>query len=151
MREELARVEREYAGRDAFAQSQARQAFTGSLHAMDRRYGPDMLSAASHGESFLRLFQERLVPNGLYLLDEPEAPLSPLRQMSLYSIIKELAAENGCQFIIATHSPILLALEGAVVYDLDRQPLAPVNWQQLPGVALIKAFLTRPEDYTRRL
>ena len=151
MGRELARVEEEYADRSMLARELARQPFTGSLQAMRGRYGEDMLGAASHGESFLRLFQQRLVPNGLYLLDEPEAPLSALRQLSLYSILKELSTEGGCQFLIATHSPILLAMEGATVYDLDQCPPAQTQWQELAGVSLLRSFLNRPDDYTRRL
>ena len=71
------------------------------------RYGEN-LDANSHGESFLKLFQARFVPGGLYLLDEPEAPLSPLRQLSLISMLKEMITQNS-QFIIVTHSPILMA------------------------------------------
>ena len=129
----------------------ARAAYSGVIGGMSRRYGSDLLNNASHGESFLRLFQERLVPGGLYLLDEPEAPLSPLRQMSLHSIIKDLAESGRCQFIIATHSPILLALDGAVVYDLEQSPPEAVSWQELPGVRLMKAFLQSPGAYTSKL
>lgn len=151
MRVELQRVEKEYADRSMFAQNQARAAYAGSIGDMEQRYGQDLLEAASHGESFLRLFQERLAPNGLYLLDEPEAPLSPLRQLTLYSILKELSHEGNCQFIIATHSPILLAMEGAVVYDMDQNPPTQTNWEDLPGVKLMKGFLNNPKAYTSRL
>jgi predicted ATPase len=151
MRRELTRVDEEYAGRSAFARNQARMAFAGAIGDMESRYGRDLLESASHGESFLRLFQERFAPNGLYLLDEPEAPLSPARQLALYSMIKELSAERNCQFVIATHSPILLSFEGAALYDLDRSPPAKTRWQELPGVKLLKGFLASPESYTRRL
>lgn len=151
MREELRRVDAEYAGRSQFAKNQARMAYAGTIGDLEQRYGSDLLEAASHGESFLRLFQERLVPNGLYLLDEPEAPLSPMRQLTLYCIIKDLCEQGNCQFIIATHSPILLAIEGAVVYDLEQNPPARTNWEDLPGVKLMKSFLDSPKSYTSRL
>lgn len=151
MREELRRVDEEYAGRSQFALNQARMAFAGTVHSMEQSYGRDLLEAASHGESFLRLFQERLTPDGLYLLDEPEAPLSPLRQLTLYCIIKNLALEQNCQFIIATHSPILLSLEGAAVYDLEQSPLQLVSWEELPGVRLMKSFLNNPRSYISKL
>jgi predicted ATPase len=151
MREELKRVEEEYAGRSVFAQNQARMAFAGTIGDLEHRYGRDLLEAASHGESFLRLFQERLVPGGLYLLDEPEAPLSPMRQLTLYCIIKELCTEKNCQFIIATHSPMLLSYEGATVYDLDSDPPAKTQWEELPGVKLMKSFLNSPKSYTSKL
>lgn len=73
----------------------------GQLSQVEKRYGD--LNSISHGEGFLKLFMSRLVPQGLYLLDEPEAALSPKRQMSLLSLMKEMV-ENECQFIIATHS-----------------------------------------------
>ena len=151
MRDDLRRVETEYADRSVFAQNQARAAYSGSIGDMEQRYGSDLLVEASHGESFLRLFEERLVPNGLYLLDEPEAPLSPLRQLTLYSILKELSHQGNCQFIIATHSPILLAMDGATVYDLDQNPPAMTSWEDLPGVKLMKGFLNSPRAYTDRL
>jgi predicted ATPase len=151
MRRELQRVEEEYANRSIFAQNQARSSFAGSIGDMEGRYGRDLLESASHGESFLRLFQERLVPNGLYLLDEPEAPLSPMRQLALHCMIKDLCNEQNCQFIIATHSPILLSIEGAAVYDLDRNPPEKVSWEELPGVQLMKGFLNSPQSYTHRL
>jgi predicted ATPase len=151
MHEELRRVDAEYAQRSKFAQNQARMAYAGSVHSMEQRYGTDLLEAASHGESFLRLFEQRLTPGGLYLLDEPEAPLSPLRQLALYCIIKELSAEQSCQFIIATHSPILLSLEGATVYDLEQSPPCTVPWDELPGVKLMKSFLNNPLSYTSKL
>ncbi len=150
MREELARVDKEYAGRSRLTQDLARMAYSGSIAQMQGRYGGDLLEAASHGESFLRLFQERLTPGGLYLLDEPEVPLSPLRQLALYAMIKDLAQQD-CQFLIATHSPILLSMEGATVYDMEQSPPAAVAWDELPGVQLMKGFLNSPRSYTSRL
>lgn len=151
MRTELGRVETEYAGRSAFARGQARMAFAGAIADMEHRYGKDLLDAASHGESFLRLFEERIVPGGLYLLDEPEVPLSPLRQMALLSLIRRMAYEAECQFIIASHSPILLALPGATVYDFDQSPPTQVSWEDLPGIRLMRDFLSSPEAYLRHL
>lgn len=151
MQQELKRVEKEYVARSQFAKNQARAAYSGSINALEQRYGDDLLEMASHGESFLRLFQDRLVPDGLYLLDEPEVPLSPLRQLTLYSIIKNLATEHNCQFIIATHSPIILSLEDATVYDMEQVPIVAVAWNDLPGVILMKSFLESPQSYTRRL
>src|SRR5262245_5095887 len=80
----------------------AKGAILGQRQALIERYGED-LDANSHGESFLKLFQSRFVPGGLYLLDEPEAPLSPQRQLALLAMLKEMVEEES-QFIIATHS-----------------------------------------------
>jgi predicted ATPase len=76
----------------------------GQKAALTSRYGEN-LDANSHGEGFMKLFESRLMPNGLYLLDEPEAALSPIRQLSLLSMMKQMVGQ-GCQFIVATHSPI---------------------------------------------
>ena len=81
-----------------------------------QRYGADP-DAKSHGEAFLNFFQQRLVPKGLYLMDEPEAALSPQRQLALLAMMFDLVAD-GAQFIIATHSPLLLAFPGARIYQL---------------------------------
>lgn len=76
------------------------------------------LHECSHGEAFIKLVQNRFSKNGLYILDEPEAALSPSRQMSLLALINDLVKE-GSQFIIATHSPILIAYKNGTIYDLD--------------------------------
>ena len=86
-----------------------------------------------------------MVPHGLYLMDEPEAPLSPVRQLALLKMIRDLAGPGGCQFILATHSPILMAIPGAQLLDCDRSPLAPVNYDRLESVALLKQFLACPQ------
>jgi predicted ATPase len=90
------------------------------------------------------------VPNGLYLLDEPEAPLSPLRQLTFLSLLKEMVGQDA-QFIIATHSPIILAFPGATILSFDKIPLKPVNYTDLEHVTLTKAFLDNPEAYLRHL
>ena len=151
LKAELERVKRENAHRSAFAQGQAAMAYAGALADLTGRYGEDTLTAASHGESFLRLFHSRMVPKGLYLLDEPEAPLSPMRQLALVSMIRGLAENKDCQFIIATHSPILQALPGAVIYDCDHQPLHQTNYEQLESVSLLRDFLACPERMLKHL
>jgi predicted ATPase len=119
------------------------------LYDLNQRYGSG-LDAHSHGESFLALFQSRFVPEGLYLLDEPEAPLSPIRQMAMISILRDMI-EQKSQFIIATHSPILMAFPGAVIYDFDRLPLQTVRYQDLEHVRLTRDFLDNPGAYLNRL
>lgn len=113
------------------------------------RYGEN-LDANSHGESFLKLFQARFVPGGLYLLDEPEAPLSPLRQLSLISMLKEMITQNS-QFIIVTHSPILMAFPGATILSFDNYPVTPVAYDELEHVSLTKAFLNNPQSFLQHL
>lgn len=120
-----------------------------SLADMEARYGVD-LDANSHGQSFLRLFQSRFVPGGLYLLDEPEAPLSPQSQLALMLMMGDMIAQDA-QFIIATHSPILLAFPGATIYSFDQVPAAAVPYEELEHVVLTRAFLANPDRYLRAL
>lgn len=146
---ELERVDETYAGRSAHAISLAKMPYQRELAEMKQRYGVD-LDARSHGESFLTLFQSRFVPAGLYLLDEPEAPLSPLRQLGFLSLLKEMVAQDA-QFIIATHSPILMAFPGATLLNFDQTPIQPVQWEELDHVTVTRAFLTDPEAFLNHL
>jgi predicted ATPase len=115
-----------------------------------RRYG-EGLDARSHGESFLALFRARLVPGGLYLLDEPEAPLSPTRQLALLALLKAVVEEEGGQFVIATHSPILMAYPGATIYGFDGGAIAEVPYERLEHVTLTRDFLNNPAAFLRHL
>jgi predicted ATPase len=124
----------------------ALQPYGRELGALRKRYGAG-LDAISHGESFLALFKSRFVPGGLYLLDEPEAPLSPLRQLALVALIGECAAQREAQFIIATHSPIIMALPGATIYTLDGGAPAPITYEQSEHVRFLRDFLNQPQRY----
>ena len=147
---DLARVDKEYANRSAQAQGLARLAASRELGAMEGQYGRSSLQQFSHGESFLELFQSRLNPNGLYLLDEPEATLSPSRQLTLLSLLKQAVAQN-CQFIIATHSPILMAFPKAAIFTFDTHPPQPTAYDDLEHVTLTRSFLENPESYLKYL
>jgi len=149
MKQELERVDSEYQDRSTHAKGLAKMPFLSELGAIERRYG-EGLDTQSHGESFLSLFQSRFVPGGLYLLDEPEAPLSPLRQLALLSAIKEMVSQEA-QFIIATHSPILMAYPDAVILSFDQIPIGPVPYQSLEHVNLMRDFLNNPQAYLRHL
>ena len=145
----MAEIEVEYQDRSAYAKGLAQGPMRASLADMERRYGVD-LDANSHGQSFLRLFASRFVPGGLYLLDEPEAPLSPQSQLALITMISDMVAQES-QFIIATHSPILLALPGALIYSCDRAPIEAVRFEELDHVVLTRDFLNDPEKFLRHL
>lgn len=149
MQSDLEQIDADYEDRSDYAKSLARSATTGQLAGMQRRYG-EGLQARSHGESFLDLFQARFVPGGLYLLDEPEAPLSPLRQLSMLSLLKQMTEQNA-QFIIATHSPILMALPGAEILSFDHQPIRKVEYSELEHVNLTRDFLADPESFLKHL
>jgi predicted ATPase len=146
---ELAAVDEAYSDRPGLAHDLARTPFLRELGELRRRYG-EGLDTQSHGESFLRFFGERLVPNGTYFLDEPEAPLSPARQLSFLALLKELVSADG-QAIIATHSPILLAFPGAVILSFDGETLTKVAYQDLDHVRLTRDFLADPEAFLRHL
>ncbi|MCG3159610.1 MAG: Chromosome partition protein Smc [Acidobacteria bacterium] len=136
----------EYSG---YALGLAKGAAMGQRQALIERYGED-LDANSHGESFLKLFQSRFTPGGLYLLDEPEAPLSPQRLLALMAMLKEMVAQNA-QFIIATHSPILMAFPGARILSFDDHPVREVAYDDVEHVSLTRAFLSNPQSFLRRL
>lgn len=108
------------------------------------------LDARSHGESFLAFFQARLVPGGLYLLDEPEAALSPMRQLAFVSLVKRLVAD-GAQFVVATHSPVLLACPDAQILHFDAGAVREAAFDELEHVRLLRGFLNDPEAYLRHL
>jgi predicted ATPase len=145
----LGEVEAEYADASDLARTLAAGPARASLSEIKARYG-DGLDARSHGESFLSLFRARFRPGGLYLLDEPEAPLSPRSQLALLSLLDEMVAQDA-QFIIATHSPILLAFPGATIYSFDRIPPGPVEYEELEHVSLMRDFLARPGQFLRHL
>jgi predicted ATPase len=145
----LEELEVEYADRSPYAKGLAMGPMRRSLAEMEQRYGVD-LDANSHGQSFLRLFQSRFVPGGLYLLDEPEAPLSPQSQLGLIAMISDMVAQDA-QFIIATHSPILMAYPGATIVSFDEVPASVVEYGSLESVRLVREFLVAPERYLARI
>jgi predicted ATPase len=113
-------------------------------------YGGRSLHAQSHGESFLALAVNRFGPRGLYLLDEPEAALSPQGQLAFLQRMAELA-EDGCQLVIATHSPLLLAFPGARILELSEDGIQPVAYEDAELVGLYRSFLRDPQRYLRLL
>ncbi|HXI63124.1 MAG TPA: AAA family ATPase [Gemmatimonadales bacterium] len=114
------------------------------------RYGGRALHEQSHGESFLSLVLHRLRGNGLYLFDEPEAALSPARQLALLAAMHRLVRRNS-QFIIATHSPILLGYPGATIYLFAESKLARIDYLDTEHYQITKAFLERPERMLNEL
>lgn len=149
MQERLHEIDEEYQDRSVYARNLAKMPYTSSLRELENRYGED-LDANSHGESFLKLFESRFVPNGLYLLDEPEAPLSPTRQLAFLVMLKEMVRQKS-QFIIATHSPMILAFPEATILSFDNNSISLAQYDDLEHVRLTKAFLNNPEQYLRHL
>jgi len=113
-------------------------------------HGGTSLHEQSHGESFLQLATSRFGDNGLYLLDEPEAALSPQRQLSLLSIIHRLASQ-GTQFLVATHSPILMAYPGALIYQLGVNGIKRVAYEDTEHFQITRDFLNDRDRYFRHL
>ena len=148
MRKELDAIDREYAGRSDYAKSLAAMPYASSITALDSRYGenPD---AQSHGESFMSVFSSRMHESGLYLLDEPEAALSPTRQLALLSMLDELRGSS--QFIIATHSPILLSLPSAEIPSFKSDGIIPAAYSDLDSIEVLRSFLRSPERYHKLL
>ena len=99
----------------------------------------------SNGETALKYFEGKLKNDTLYCLDEPENSMSPKMQLELVTMLEEMARYCGCQFIIATHSPFLLALEGARIYDLDARPASLKNWWELENTKVYYEFFKRHE------
>ncbi len=111
---------------------------------------PQEFHFKSHGESFLALVQQNFRGNGLYLLDEPEAALSPQRQLSLMAEIRR-CTDAGAQFVIATHSPILLGLPGARILSFDDGQIHPCAYEETQSYQVTKMFLERREQMLREL
>lgn len=114
------------------------------------RYGFRSFHAQSHGEAFLTLFNHRF-EEGLYILDEPEAALSPQRQLAFLGILHSLATARSAQFVIASHSPMLLAFPGATVLSLEGGRIEAVDYRETDHFRLMKDFLDSPERFFRHL
>ena len=114
------------------------------------RYGGQSPHTRSHGESFLDVFNHR-VGDGLYLLDEPESALSPQRQLSLLGIMASLAKSGKTQFIIATHSPILMTFPGATILSLDSGSVEATTLEETTHYQITRGVLEYPEKYWRHL
>lgn len=109
-------------------------------------YGGKSLHKQSHGESFFAIFLNRFGPKGIYILDEPEAALSPSRQMSMITRMDELVKE-GCQFIIATHSPILMAYPKSTIYEIKDEKIKEVSYEETEHFQITQSFLNNKNKF----
>ena len=114
-------------------------------------YGGKSLHERSHGEAFLALVNERFGPDGLYIMDEPEAALSPQRQLSLLAAFERMVRQDRSQLLVATHSPILLAYPKAKIYLLDDEGVRQVEYEQTEHYLVTRDFLLDRDRYLRRL
>jgi len=119
-------------------------------HGNEKYWGGRKLLRQSHGESFLSVFNNQF-REGLFLLDEPEAALSPQRQLSLLAIMHDMEKEQKSQLIIATHSPILLAYPNADIFLLDENGISKVTYEETEHYQLTKGFLDNPGKYFKML
>lgn len=149
MEKEIDAVDNRYKNKSQFSRNLARMPYARSLYEMENMYEGE-LEKKSHGESFLEFFSSRFIPNGLYILDEPETPLSPMNQFAFMAMLKEMVKQNS-QFVIATHSPIIMAYPGATIYDLDKLPIKKINYWEIESVKFFKSFLNNPEGFLRYL
>lgn len=125
----------------------ARGAVLSQIHAFDQKYGEN-LDANSHGETFQKVFQARFRPGGLYLLDEPEAPLSFKRQLQLVVMLQEMVKQDA-QFIIATHSPILTAMDDVTIYSFDNGNIHETQYEEIEQFQLMRDFLNNPKTFLK--
>lgn len=112
-------------------------------------YGGRSLHEQSHGESFMSLFSNRFNGNAIYLLDEPEAALSPQRQLAFLKILNDLVQEGDSQFIIATHSPILLGYPNATIYSFDDEAIQEIEYEETSHYQLTRYFLENRKRFLR--
>ncbi|MEL7221021.1 MAG: AAA family ATPase [Bacteroidota bacterium] len=131
--------------------AQMKESSNFALREMRKMHGQDLLSF-SHGEAYLKIIHDRIQGDGIYFLDEPEAALSPSRQLSLIYFIKEhLAKHSLSQFVIATHSPMLMALPGASIYEITEDSMEQVALEDTTHYTITKGFLNDPNAYLRHL
>ena len=120
-------------------------------HQVHEAYGGRSLHTRSHGEAFWELFTNRFRTQGLYLMDEPEAALSPLRQLAFLALLRKMVEEDGSQFLISTHSPILLACPEAQIFSLDLSPMQEIDYEETECFTIVRGFLHDRQGYLKRL
>jgi len=130
--------------------NQMKDSANSQLHHMRKNYGQE-LQSFSHGEAYLHILKEKINRDGIYLLDEPEAALSPLKQLSLIYFLNEHLQSFRSQFIITTHSPILMAYPGAKVYEVRENDIEEVHFSETEHYSMTKSFLNNPSAYLRFL
>jgi len=120
------------------------------IYHMRKNFGQE-LNSFSHGEAYLKIIQEKVRSRGIYILDEPEAALSPAKQISLIYHILDHLKSHMSQFIIATHSPILMSLPQATIYEINEEGMERTELEYTEHYRITKSFLNNPEIYLRHL
>jgi len=122
----------------------------GQVNELESRYN-GKLEEKSHGEGFLQILSSRIHGNGVYVLDEPEASLSPMKQLSLISLLMQLASNTDAQFIIATHSPVLMGIPNSTIYYLNENGIEEMAYEDTEHYQIYKSFLENRERFLRYL
>jgi len=145
--EEIAEVKATFTGGDI---NLTLGTLKGERDSFIKRYSKD-LEAMSHGEGFMKFFTSRITGKGLYLIDEPEAALSPTRQLSLIALILEKVKKTGAHFIIATHSPIIMAVPDSELFYFQDGTISKMDYRKTEHYQLTKAILDNPEVVMKEL
>ncbi|MDD3128737.1 MAG: ATP-binding cassette domain-containing protein [Candidatus Izemoplasmatales bacterium] len=148
-KEHIKRIDVEYKKRSNYAKIMAKTPYNRTISELENMYSVD-LAKSSHGEAYLDFFASRIKDNQLYLLDEPETPLSVQNQLTLTAMIIE-ATKRNCQFIIATHSPILPAIPESIVYEIKDNNFIKSNYDSIESIKMLKQFLNNKEQFLRYL
>lgn len=142
LNQEIEEIKESFTGGDI---KRAIGAIEGERDSLIKRYSADM-EAMSHGEGFLKFFTSRITAKGLYLIDEPEAALSPTRQLSLLSLIIEKVKKTGAHFIIATHSPIIMSVPDSEILYFEDGKIIKKDYKETEHYQLTKTILDNPES-----
>ncbi len=146
---EMSRIDTEYKNKSDYTKSLAKSPFARTIYELENMYDKD-LAKSSHGESYLDFFSSRIKANQIYLLDEPETPLSFQNQLTLVSLIMSALKEN-CQFIIATHSPVIAAVPNARIYEIEKDAFIEKDYEEIESFGLLSQFLNNREQFLRFL
>ncbi len=146
---DLLEMAQEYKHKSEYVRNLAMGPVRSQLHALETTYDGE-LRFKSHGEGFLTFFKSRMHKKGIYLLDEPETPLSATNQYQLLVLITDLV-KSGSQVIIATHSPILMALKDAVIYNFSEDKIEKIKYEDIESVVFTKHFLNNTGNFVDRL
>ncbi len=149
LNKDIEEIKREFKGKSAYSLKLALGPLYGQLGALEQQYSGE-LGERSHGEGFLTFFKARMHQKGIYLFDEPETPLSPINQYQLVVLITDLV-RAGSQVIIATHSPILMALKDATIYQFTENSIDEIDYDDIDSVQFMKHFLNDKNNFLDRI
>ncbi len=146
-KEEIKRIDEAFVNASDHARMLAKSPHQRTIYELNNMYSKD-LTRSSHGESYLDFFSSRIKENQLYILDEPETPLSIQNQLTLLAMIIEARKKNN-QFIIATHSPILSAIPNAQIYEIKDANFVETTYEEISSIKLLKQFINHKEQFLK--